>query len=42
MPTISDNLNIVKQRIASAAQRSSRPAEAVSLVAVAKTASAND
>ena len=42
MPTVSDNLNIVKQRIASAAQRSSRPAEAVSLVAVAKTATAND
>ena len=42
MPTVSDNLNIVKQRIASAAQRSSRPAEAVSLVAVAKTASAGD
>jgi hypothetical protein len=42
MPTVSDNLNIVKQRIESAAQRSSRPAEAVSLVAVAKTATAND
>jgi len=42
MPTVSDNLNIVKQRIASATHRSSRPAEAVSLVAVAKTASAND
>jgi PLP dependent protein len=42
MPTVSDNLNIVKQRIESAARRSSRPAEAVSLVAVAKTASDSD
>ena len=42
MPTVSDNLNIVKQRLESAAQRSSRPAEAISLVAVAKTASADD
>jgi pyridoxal phosphate enzyme (YggS family) len=42
MPTVSDNLNIVKQRIDSAAQRSSRPADAVSLVAVAKTASDSD
>ncbi|MDP6964249.1 MAG: YggS family pyridoxal phosphate-dependent enzyme, partial [Planctomycetota bacterium] len=42
MPTVSDNLNIVKQRIATAAQRSGRPTDAVRLVAVAKTASDDD
>jgi hypothetical protein len=42
MPTVSDNLNLVNQRIASAAQSSGRPANEVKLVAVAKTATSAD
>jgi pyridoxal phosphate enzyme (YggS family) len=42
MPTVYDNLNLVKQRITEAALRSSRPADAVRLVAVAKTAGADE
>ncbi|MBC8370599.1 MAG: YggS family pyridoxal phosphate-dependent enzyme [Planctomycetes bacterium] len=42
MPTISDNLNIVNQKISDAALRSGRDSGAVKLIAVAKTATDHD
>jgi pyridoxal phosphate enzyme (YggS family) len=42
MPTISDNLNIVNQKIAAAASACGRSIDDVKLVAVAKTASSSD
>jgi pyridoxal phosphate enzyme (YggS family) len=37
MPTIADNLALVRERIAAAARRSGRPASSVRLIAVSKT-----
>ena len=37
MPTIADNLHVVQDRIAAAAERSGRPPSAITLVAVSKT-----